>query len=542
MTDAAMGIPLNLLIIEDSLDDAEILLWEIRRGGFDVTWERVDTAKAMEEALSQRPWDFIISDYVMPTFSGLAALELLQNRGVDIPFVIVSGRVGEDIAVAAMRAGANDYLMKGNLARLVPVIKRELAEVVARRDRLQEQKELYLLKQAIDRLPLGLTITDLNRRILYTNPAEAAMHGYTVGDLIGQSVRMLAPTDSWEEKSLHKLPKNSVFSREVTNQRKDGSTFMVHRVANVVTAEDGETPVAMISICEDITERKMTEITLLRQMTAIESAMDGIAITDQRGRFTYVNQAFASIFGHNLTSDLVGQGWESLLVESDQKRLREEIESQIRNGGNWRGELTGCRAVKFIFPLEATITRVEGNGFVCVVRDISERKLTEERLHYMSTHDVLTGFYNRGYVEGELDRLDRSRQYPVSIIVADVDCLKKVNDSHGHQAGDELLRLAAQGIAGAFRAEDIVARYGGDEFIVLLPETDVEAAARAVRRIKESVARLNETQREFTVSLSLGTATALAPGGLTEAVCLADQRMYADKQAKRCGRSEPSNG
>ena len=536
MIESPENTVLRLLIVEDSPDDAEILMWELRRGGFELQWCRVDTADEMLAALERQEWDIVVADYVMPRFSGLAALDLLKEKGFDIPFIIVSGRVGEDIAVDAMRAGASDYLLKGHLTRLVPVITRELVESRVRRERKKAERELYLLKKAIENLPLGLTITDLDRRIIYTNPAEAAMHGYTPDELIGQSVRMLAPLGRWQDFSLHELSRQSILSRESVNLRRDGSTFSAHIISNVVTEGADMQPVAMISTCEDITERKNMEIALRRQMTAIESAMDCIAVVDQDGTFTYLNQACAVTYGYNLSTDLIGRQWEVFFDNGDQQRLNCEIIPQVRQQGNWRGELIGRRNNGGLFPLEATITLVEDNGYVCVLRDISDRKMSEERLRYMSTHDVLTGFYNRAHVEGEMDRLDRSRQFPISVIVADVDWLKKVNDCRGHAAGDELLRLAARCIAGAFRAEDMVARTGGDEFIVLLPEASAEVAEKAMDRIKANLAELNQSCSEFTVSLSLGAATADTPGTLDAAVRLADERMYKDKHAKRCGR------
>src|SRR5512137_2969958 len=120
------GKPLRLLLVEDNEDDAYFLLRELQRCGYAVTCERVDTAPAMRAALAQRQWDVVVADYVMPHFSGLAALDELQASGQDLPFIIASGTIGEDIAVAAMKAGAHDYLMKGKLARLAPAIEREL--------------------------------------------------------------------------------------------------------------------------------------------------------------------------------------------------------------------------------------------------------------------------------------------------------------------------------------------------------------------------------------------------------------------------------
>src|SRR5919106_3595513 len=109
-----MNDPLKLLIIEDSEDDALLLTKELQRGGFELSYERVDTAEAMISSLGKQAWDLIISDYSMPSFRGTDALRLLKNKGVDVPFIFVSGTIEEETAVQAMKAGAHDYLMKGN--------------------------------------------------------------------------------------------------------------------------------------------------------------------------------------------------------------------------------------------------------------------------------------------------------------------------------------------------------------------------------------------------------------------------------------------
>jgi FixJ family two-component response regulator len=130
-----MKTPLRVLAVEDSEDDTTLLLHEIGRGGFHTEYERVETADAMRDALSRGKWDVVVSDYVMPQFSGLEALEVLRQSGFDLPFIIVSGKIGEDVAVDAMKAGAHDYILKGNLARLVPAIQRELRDAETRRQR-----------------------------------------------------------------------------------------------------------------------------------------------------------------------------------------------------------------------------------------------------------------------------------------------------------------------------------------------------------------------------------------------------------------------
>src|ERR1700687_158205 len=129
--------PIRALIVEDSEFDARMLINVLKQGGYDPYFQLVETGPAMRAALQQECWQVVLADYNLPEFSAPAALRLLQESGLDIPFIVVSGGIGEDIAVGIMKAGASDYLMKGNLARLVPAVERELREAsirAARRD------------------------------------------------------------------------------------------------------------------------------------------------------------------------------------------------------------------------------------------------------------------------------------------------------------------------------------------------------------------------------------------------------------------------
>ncbi len=137
-----MTKPLRVLVVEDSEDDALLLVRELQRNDYEVECERVETGEAMAAALENQAWDIIIADYALPHFSGLEALKLLQQSALDLPFIIVSGKIGEDVAVEAMKAGAHDYIMKGNLARLAPAVERELREAEVRRERKRAEEAL----------------------------------------------------------------------------------------------------------------------------------------------------------------------------------------------------------------------------------------------------------------------------------------------------------------------------------------------------------------------------------------------------------------
>jgi len=155
-----MKEPLRVLMIEDSPDDAELILLELHRAGFDCRPKRVETAEAMQDCLATEKWDLILSDYSLPKFSGPAAIELLKSSGLDIPFIMVSGTIGEETAVGSLKAGAHDFLLKSKLARLIPAIHRELKDAEVRRARRSAEssleRQLHRL-QALRTIDLAIT-------------------------------------------------------------------------------------------------------------------------------------------------------------------------------------------------------------------------------------------------------------------------------------------------------------------------------------------------------------------------------------------------
>ena len=184
--------------------------------------------------------------------------------------------------------------------------------------------------------------------------------------------------------------------------------------------------------------------------------------------------------------------------------------------------------------LSANITQDEGNTPVChvILIDISAQKQAEIKLQYLSMHDALTGLYNRSYFEESMDRLERGRHFPVSILMADVDKLKLINDNHGHAAGDSLLKRVAHLLTISFRAEDVIARIGGDEFSVLMPNINTSDAETVLLRFRHILTEYNTSCPEIPLQVSCGLCTAETKTSLHEILKRADTNMYLEKHAR----------
>jgi PAS domain S-box-containing protein len=263
-----MSKPLRVLIVEDSEDDAALLERELRRGGYEPTTKRVETAKAMSAELKRQEWDIVISDYVLPSFSGPEALNLLKEAGLDLPFIVISGKIGEDTAVEAMKAGAHDYIMKDRLTRLIPAIQRELEEATVRGARKQAEEALRRQAQILDQIHDSVVSTDLDGNVTSWNKGAERLFGYSDKEVLGKHISFLYPEDKHqflEQEVIKPLRKKGEHEIEVRMRRKSGEDFHAHLSLSMLKSKDGSV-VGMIGYSLDITERKRAE-EMLRQIT-----------------------------------------------------------------------------------------------------------------------------------------------------------------------------------------------------------------------------------------------------------------------------------
>ena len=271
--------------------------------------------------------------------------------------------------------------------------------------------------------------------------------------------------------------------------------------------------------------------------SALEESPAAVAIINEQSAIVYVNRKFIELTGwraHELVGEDIrtAQPLQGVSVSWEQSWLA------ATEGATWQAEIQYPRKGDDCYWGRTKLTRFSTGAtteskFLLMIEDITDQKRFEEELQYLANHDALTGLYNRGFFEDQLKRLASGRSFPVSIIVADIDGLKQVNDTHGHEAGDRLIRHAAQQLLESFRAEDIVARIGGDEFAILLPGADEQVVHKICRRFLHCQKHDDGSDGELTVRLSIGSATAYSGLELNRSVKLADERMYREKQQRK---------
>lgn len=424
------AVPLHVLVVEDNPVDLGMLLHRLRQSGYETHYRCVNSAESLQAALADPDqWDIVLCDDVMLGFDGAHALHLVRQWAPDVPFIVVSGGIGEDAAVGLMQAGAQDYLLKSNLLRLGAVVERELTKAAA----LREQRAA------------------------------------------GQSLR------------------------------------------------DSETRLQSI-------------------LATLEDIIWSVELPSQR--LLYLNPAAERIYGRAAHEFLDGQvDWLDMVRPDDRERMRLMFKETSRTGSHsseYRivrpdGEVRWIHdRAQLVLNHRRMRARIDG-----IARDITEHKLSEAKLFHAAHYDALTGLPNRGMLNQCLERALARRaggDELVAVVFIDLDRFKVVNDSLGHDAGDELLRQLAARLSGVLRASDTLARLGGDEFVVVLPglarESDVDRVCGNLMRAIEPAVRVFGQPIHCTASLGV----AVSPRHGEDAGTLlrhADTAMYRAKAEGR---------
>ncbi|MFZ5646980.1 MAG: PAS domain S-box protein [Bacillota bacterium] len=413
-----------------------------------------------------------------------------------------------------------------------------LADITAIRstkEALRESEERY--RTILESIEDGYIEVDLKGALVFFNSSACRIIGYSSEELTGKGYKE------------YTVPGHIPRVRRAFNQvyktgrpfklldwlvsAKDGSVRCLESSVSLIKDMEGN-PTGFRGVVRDVTERKQFEEKLRdseeKYRLVFENSPLGIIHFNKDGIITACNDKMLEITGTS-REDLVGV---NMLISSDHQLA--EVTKKALSGEQSHYEVNyRVRTSGRIVPVKVDFSPItlEDNtviGGVCIVEDITERKQAVERLKYLSFHDSLTGVYNRVYFEREMRRIEAEGSYPAGVIICDVDGLKLVNDTLGHDAGDALLVDAAAAIRESFRDSDVVARIGGDEFAVLLPNSSRTVVEGASRRIREAVRRRNHARPELLLSVSIGFS--VSRDGCTDMNELfkeADNNMYREK-------------
>lgn len=419
---------------------------------------------------------------------------------------------------------------------------------ISERKRAEEAlRESEALRTAIlDSTRDAIIAIDAEHKIVLLNEAAAQMHGFRKEEIIGQSVTCLMPRSRWDlyfnyVQAIEFDQASSGELRRGMGMRSDGSEFPVEISINK-TRLNGQVLYNLVVRDISVQEKADRELRLLAQV--FSASAEAICILDTERRVISINPAFTQITGYT-AEDIVGQQPDLLHSERYESDFYPKLWVEMRRSGTWQGEIWYRHKTGREFAAWITLSQVVQKGgqpthFVSAFTDITERKRSEERIRYMASHDTLTGLPNRVSLDVLLTQsMAQARRSgnQVAVLFLDLDRFKTVNDSLGHHVGDMLLQAVAQRLRSSLRESDAVARQGGDEFIIVIPEVhsvehEVLAAARHVLDAVAKPYRVNDM--ELTITPSIGIS--LYPDDGTDIPTLikhADAAMYAAKEAGR---------
>jgi diguanylate cyclase (GGDEF)-like protein/PAS domain S-box-containing protein len=399
---------IKVLLVEDRVEDAEMLLREMRLRGLDIVSRRVDTSEAYEEALADFAPDLILSDYTLPGFDGTDALQIARSRRPDTPFIFVSGTIGEERAIQALQQGAVDYVLKESRARLVPAIERALREVDDRDARRWAQRELEESEErfrfAMHFSSVGMALVAPDGRWLSTNPALCEIVGYGENELLATDVQSITYPDDRDADAVQvrQMLGRAIESYQTNKRyvRKDGRVVWTQLSGSLVWLRSGE-PHYFIYQIQDITDRVNAERALRaseeRFRSIAEATQEWIWEIDADGLYTFCSPAVDAILGYS-PDQLIGKSCLDTVSQSVRETLADLLRRGIEQKRGWRELVLRLQhatgGIRWVDSNALPLLDPSGHvvGYRGVARDITHHRLQQERIARLSRiQAVLSG-------------------------------------------------------------------------------------------------------------------------------------------------------
>jgi diguanylate cyclase (GGDEF)-like protein/PAS domain S-box-containing protein len=469
-----------------------------------------------------------ILDFVDPKYHPAVrsnVLQRLSGEEVEDYEIEIIAKTGERRTCIVRGKMITMFGRPAGLIVLTDITQRKKAEEV-----VAYQKKTF--EDLFENTPDATVFFDMKQHVVNINGQFTKIFGYQREEATGQFLNLLIdPDKKVDEYVAPKIIAGETVFLETTRYGKEGQEIAVMMRGFPLTI-NGKILGGYI-IYTDISKRKKAELALRESeqkfRMIFNSTNDGIIIRTLDGQILEANQVFCQRFGYS-REELLQMNIRQLRAPDFEEWQPEQMKKLLNEGQITIESVSKTKEEKHI-PVEANIRIIEYQGkkvILNVIRDITERKRVEEELIYLSFHDKLTGLYNRAFFEEELKRLNTDRQLPISLIIGDVNGLKLVNDAFGHGTGDKVLAAMAKVLKKSCRNEDIICRWGGDEFAIILPKTGEEDVRLVCRRIQENCTTAGEAP--IILSISLGTATkTLVEEDMDQTLIKAENGMYRSK-------------
>ncbi|BAH06195.1 PAS domain S-box protein [Clostridium kluyveri] len=464
-----------------------------------------------------------IFQYKLEEIKGLFANDVIANFNIEDAFqfsnIIMHGgtvnaeakRKRKDGSLVDVNVIAFPFIFGTNQVGLCAMYK-DIAYKKKSEQELQLQR-LYF-SQLLENSPEAICMLDNEDRIIDVNPAFEKLFGYTKEELKNYYIndRIVQKEAIEEATAISKsIMSGNIVEYETFRMRKDKSLINVHILAHPILFEHKQ--IGVFGIYKDITEQKCSEGALKASeytfRTLFESSSDPVIIVEN-SKIIDCNTAAVEALGYASKMGIIGKSPYEISPEkqpdgSISKKKQDDMLKKAVEKGKIKFEWWNKKIDGTLLPVEVMITAILLNGkkvFHCLCRDITERKKMEQRLKYLSYRDQLTSLYNRRFFEEELKRMDVKYNFPLTVVMADVNGLKLINDSFGHTVGDELLKKVSEAMEKGCPQGGVVARLGGDEFVILMPKTDLHKARQIINDIKGML--LKEKVNSAYVDVSFG--------------------------------------
>ena len=382
---------INILILEDNKLDAELVKEEMVSHKIDFISQLVDTKKDFIAALDSFQPDLILSDYSLPQFTGFEAVVIAKEQDPDIPFILVTGNLTEELAAEAIKKGAWDYVLKENLIRLGPAIENSMKLKEEKDKNKETEKELIKLSSAVKQSANAIIITDIDAKIIYTNPKFTDLTGYTREEALGKNPSMVSSGKQTKEyySTLWKtILAGKTWQGEFHNKSKDGSLFWEHATISPIKDAEGNI-INFLGIKEDITALKKSELVLKESegnlLDAQKIAQIGSFNLDLKTLIAKTSTTYKTIIGIDVNTEVSMALWRTIVHPEDNSNNQKALDNCIKNGERfdlrYRILTKGTQELKWIHGLgEVIYINKKPSNFIGTIQDITTQKNAEINL------------------------------------------------------------------------------------------------------------------------------------------------------------------